>query len=150
MIPPAVECGFGELGKHGSIINKEYGSSFRLAAVLTDIPLIPTPAETYDVDDFCGRCQVCANACPPEAMMRTGSDFRICRIRSKKWHHFSTKVPPVLRLNRFQSPTFSRNGNRCSRIVSIRMPPVALAASDRKAATGGMNRYSMATQTGAA
>jgi len=44
MIPPALECGFGELGKHGSIINKEYGSSFRLAAVLTNIPLIPTPA----------------------------------------------------------------------------------------------------------
>ena len=43
MIPPAIECGFGELGRHGSIINKDYGSSFRLAAVLTDVPLIPTP-----------------------------------------------------------------------------------------------------------
>ena len=69
LIPPAIECGFGELGKHGSIINKDYGSSFRLAAVLTDIPLIPTPRASYDVDDFCSRCQVCANACPPEAIM---------------------------------------------------------------------------------
>lgn len=69
LIPPAIECGFGELGKHGSIINKDYGSSFRLAAVLTDIPLIPTPRDSYDVDDFCHRCQVCANACPPEAIM---------------------------------------------------------------------------------
>ena len=25
MIPPAIECGFGVLGKHGSLINKEYG-----------------------------------------------------------------------------------------------------------------------------
>ena len=69
LIPPAIECGFGELGKHGSIINKKHGSSFRLAAVLTDIPLIATEKETYHVDDFCSRCQVCANACPPEAIL---------------------------------------------------------------------------------
>jgi NAD-dependent dihydropyrimidine dehydrogenase PreA subunit len=68
LIPPAIECGFGELGKHGSIINRKYGSSFRLASVLTDVPLVPTGKETYDVDDFCSRCQVCANACPPEAI----------------------------------------------------------------------------------
>jgi len=69
MIPHAIEAGFGELGKHGSIINKDYGSSFRLAAVLTDVPLIPTPRDSYGVDDFCSRCQVCANACPPDAIL---------------------------------------------------------------------------------
>ena len=70
MIPPALECGFGVLGKHGSIISKEYGSSFRLACVLTNVPLLATPNKAdYDVDDFCKRCQVCANACPPEAIM---------------------------------------------------------------------------------
>jgi epoxyqueuosine reductase len=69
MIPHAIEAGLGKLGKHGSIINKEYGSSFRLAAVLTDLPLIPTPTATYDVDDFCSRCQVCSNACPPDAIL---------------------------------------------------------------------------------
>ncbi len=69
MIPPAIECGFGELGKHGSIINKDYGSSFRLAAVLTNIPLIATPKVHYDVDDFCARCQVCSKACPPDAIL---------------------------------------------------------------------------------
>jgi ferredoxin len=69
LIPPAIECGFGELGKHGSVINKDYGSSFRLAGVLTNIPLIPTPKVEYGVDDFCSRCQVCANACPPDAIL---------------------------------------------------------------------------------
>ena len=29
MIPAALACGFGELGKHGSIINRELGSSLR-------------------------------------------------------------------------------------------------------------------------
>ena len=69
LIPPAIECGFGELGKHGSIINREFGSSFRLASVLTDVPLSPTKKESYNVDDFCARCQVCANACPPDAIL---------------------------------------------------------------------------------
>lgn len=70
LIPPAVECGFGVLGKHGSLISKEYGSSFRLAGVLTNVPLAPTANEIdYNVDDFCSRCQVCANACPPEAIL---------------------------------------------------------------------------------
>lgn len=70
LIPAAIECGFGELGKHGSIINREFGSSFRLASVLTDVPLVPTAAESYGVDDYCSRCQACVNACPPEAISR--------------------------------------------------------------------------------
>lgn len=69
MIPPAVACGFGELGRHGSIINRDYGSSFRIAAVLTDTPLEPTKPMELDVDDFCTRCQVCSNACPPDAIL---------------------------------------------------------------------------------
>lgn len=68
MIPAAIECGFGELGRHGSVINRKYGSSFRLACVTTRAPLVATPAESYGVDDFCTRCQVCADACPPEAI----------------------------------------------------------------------------------
>lgn len=68
MIPPAVECGFGELGKHGSIINPQFGSGFRLGAVLTDAPFDPTPKREYGIDDFCSRCRVCENACPPVAI----------------------------------------------------------------------------------
>lgn len=68
MIPPALECGFGELGKHGSIINPEFGSAFRLGAVLTDAPLATTPARDFGIDDFCTRCRVCEKACPPEAI----------------------------------------------------------------------------------
>jgi len=69
LIPPAIECGFGELGRHGSIINRDYGSSFRLASVVTNVPLRPTSRVSYNVDDFCSRCQVCSNACPPEAIL---------------------------------------------------------------------------------
>jgi ferredoxin len=68
MIPHAIEAGFGELGKHGSIINPEFGSAFRLGAVLTDAPFAPTPKREFGVDDFCTRCRVCEDACPPFAI----------------------------------------------------------------------------------
>jgi epoxyqueuosine reductase QueG len=68
LIPPALECGFGELGKHGSIINPEFGSAFRLGAVLTDAPFAVTPRREFGIDDFCSRCRVCENACPPLAI----------------------------------------------------------------------------------
>jgi len=68
LIPAALACGFGELGKHGSLINRQYGSSFRLAAVLTDLPLVPDRPEHFGADDFCARCRVCTDACPPDAI----------------------------------------------------------------------------------
>ena len=69
MIPPAVACGFGELGKHGSIINPEFGASFRLSSVLTDAPFAPTPPAEHGIDDFCASCRICEDACPPEAIL---------------------------------------------------------------------------------
>ncbi|MEM9050159.1 MAG: 4Fe-4S dicluster domain-containing protein [Pseudomonadota bacterium] len=68
LIPAAIACGFGELGKHGSIINPEFGASFRLSAVLTDAPFASTPAREFGIDAFCASCRVCEDACPPEAI----------------------------------------------------------------------------------
>lgn len=68
LIPPALECGFGELGKHGSIINREFGSTLRLAAVVTNMPLNMGGADEFSVDDFCINCRACENACPPDAI----------------------------------------------------------------------------------
>lgn len=68
LIPPALDCGFGELGKHGSIINPELGASFRLSAVLTDAPFAATAPRDFGIDDFCRSCRICEDACPPEAL----------------------------------------------------------------------------------
>jgi Pyruvate/2-oxoacid:ferredoxin oxidoreductase delta subunit len=82
MIPPAIACGFGELGKHGSVINAEFGSSFRLSAVLTDAPFAPTLQRSFEVDSFCMNCRICENACPPEAIAPTKQMVR----GVKKWY----------------------------------------------------------------
>jgi len=95
LIPPALECGFGELGKHGSIINKTYGSSFRLAAVVTDVPLLATMSVGYNVDDFCSRCQVCANACPPDAILPNKVPVR----GEQKWYVDFDKCLPFFNEN---------------------------------------------------
>ncbi len=82
MIPPALSCGFGELGKHGSIINPEFGASFRLSAVLTDAPFAATTAKEHGVDDFCQNCRICEDACPPEALSAEKQTVRGVR----KWY----------------------------------------------------------------
>ena len=81
MVPAAIAAGLGELGKHGSIINQELGSSFRLAAVLTDAPLAPTEPASFGADDFCWGCRVCTDACPPDAI---APDKRLVR-GVEKW-----------------------------------------------------------------
>jgi ferredoxin len=82
MIPPALACGFGELGKHGSIICPEFGASFRLSAVLTDAPFAPTPAQSHGIDEFCQSCRICEDACPPEALSPEKQQVR----GTEKWY----------------------------------------------------------------
>ena len=68
MMPAAIDSGMGTLGKHGSLIHGEFGSSFRLSAVTTDIPLIADKVRDIGAEDFCTNCQICVKACPPSAI----------------------------------------------------------------------------------
>ena len=68
MIPAAIAAGLGELGKHGSMINREYGSNFRLSAVATDMPLAFDSPDDFGADGFCMSCQICSRVCPPDAI----------------------------------------------------------------------------------
>lgn len=68
LIPPAIASGLGELGKHGSLINRQFGAGLRLAGVTTDMPLVPTAPDRFGADEFCATCQVCTRSCPPGAI----------------------------------------------------------------------------------
>jgi epoxyqueuosine reductase QueG len=69
-IPLAINAGIGQLGKHGSMINETLGSNFRLAAVLTDLPLVCDEPVDIGVDDLCLQCQRCVIDCPPDAIFQ--------------------------------------------------------------------------------
>lgn len=68
LVPAAIAAGLGQLGKHGSLINRTLGANLRLACVLTDAPLIPSEFDDIGAEEFCAVCQGCVNACPPDAI----------------------------------------------------------------------------------
>ena len=90
LIPPALACGFGELGKHGSIIDRDMGASFRLSAVLTDAPFAPTPQADHGIDGFCQNCRICEDACPPNALF---PDKKTVRGQEKWYVDFDACLP---------------------------------------------------------
>lgn len=90
MLPAAIAAGLGELGKHGSLINREYGSSFRLSAVTTDMPLVADSYDEFGADDFCTRCQACVRACPPRAIH---NEKQLVRGTTKWYVDFDKCIP---------------------------------------------------------
>jgi epoxyqueuosine reductase QueG len=67
-IPIFYQVGFGELGRHGSLINEKYGASFRPGFVTTDLPLVEDEPREFGVQDFCMNCNVCQLNCPGDAI----------------------------------------------------------------------------------
>jgi len=89
-LPAAIAAGLGELGKHGSLINREYGSSLRLSAVTTDMPLLADSPDVFGADEFCMRCQACANVCPPGAI---SNEKQLVRGVEKWYVDFDKCIP---------------------------------------------------------
>lgn len=67
-LPIFYQVGFGELGRHGSLINEKYGASFRPGFVTTDLPLAEDKPREFGVQDFCMNCNVCMLNCPGDAI----------------------------------------------------------------------------------
>ncbi len=68
LVPLAVDAGLGELGRLGYLITKEYGPRIRLAAVTTDLPLVPDKPKDIGVLHFCAICKKCAVCCPSHSI----------------------------------------------------------------------------------
>ena len=62
----AQKSGLGWIGKNGNLINKQSGSFYFIATLVTDLEL------DYDdpfAKDYCGTCTRCIDACPTEAIL---------------------------------------------------------------------------------
>ncbi len=58
------KSGLGYYGKNASIINDEYGSFVFLGYILTDLDI----ERDYPVEEKCGDCRLCIEACPTGAL----------------------------------------------------------------------------------
>ncbi|MDW7740640.1 MAG: reductive dehalogenase [Bacillota bacterium] len=67
-IPIAVDAGLGEPGRHGLLLNPEYGSLVRICKVLTDLPLETDRPITFGAAEICRNCTICADNCPARAI----------------------------------------------------------------------------------
>lgn len=61
----ATRAGLGFVGKSGLFLSERYGSKVRLATVLTDMPLV---SEKPIIENGCGDCKACMQACPAGAI----------------------------------------------------------------------------------
>lgn len=62
----AVRAGIGWLGKHTNVINREIGSWFFIANIITNYEF----DYSEQIEDFCGSCTACLDACPTNAIVQ--------------------------------------------------------------------------------
>jgi epoxyqueuosine reductase QueG len=90
----ATRAGLGWIGRHCQLITRRFGSWIRLGTVFTDMAL---PRGSPLKRNFCGRCMLCVDACPANALKggvwypgmprEDILDVRACD-RWKKEHYF--------------------------------------------------------------
>jgi len=92
-IPVFYQVGFGELGRHGSLIHPELGANFRPGFVTTDLPLAYDAPHEFGVQDYCMTCNLCRNNCPGDAI----PDDYITTKGIKRWLTDIDKCYPISR-----------------------------------------------------
>ncbi|MEW6408612.1 MAG: reductive dehalogenase domain-containing protein, partial [Nitrospirota bacterium] len=78
----AVRSGIGWLGRNNLLVHPEYGSSIRLATVLTNMPLLTDSP----IEGDCGKCRRCIEVCPVSAIGESYKDYnREACFERLKW-----------------------------------------------------------------
>ena len=82
----AERAGIGFSGKNTMIITEEFGSYVYLGEMITNIPFIPDKP----VEDSCGDCRICLDACPTGALVQGG------QLNAKQCLAFQTQTKGFL------------------------------------------------------
>ncbi|MBE3563508.1 MAG: tRNA epoxyqueuosine(34) reductase QueG [Hydrogenibacillus schlegelii] len=93
----AARAGIGWIGKNGLLITPDYGSFVYLGELVLDLPLPPDAP----MEDRCGSCTKCLDACPTSAFIRPGA------LDSKKCLSYHTQTKGMVPL-----PYREKLGNR--------------------------------------
>lgn len=67
-IPIGLKAGFGELGRHGSIIHPRLGPLFRMGSIATSLALAVDQPVDAGIAAFCDTCRACQIYCPADAI----------------------------------------------------------------------------------
>lgn len=81
----AAKAGLGFIGKNSLLIQPEAGSFMFISAILINRELPADPA----LQESCGSCHRCIDACPTEALSPYGLDARRCLT----YHNIESKEP---------------------------------------------------------
>jgi epoxyqueuosine reductase QueG len=74
-----VLAGLGWIGRSNLLVNEKFGSQFRLASILTNMPLkIDEPSKNN-----CGSCKLCVKICPSGAIKDSPDDFDLVKCFEK-------------------------------------------------------------------
>ena len=116
----AVRAGLGWLGKHSNLITTDIGSWVFIGEILLDLEL---EYDTAIVEDHCGTCTACLDACPTNAIVepyvvdsRKCISYATIELRDEKlpadvsanmegWFYGCDICQDVCPWNRFEKPT---------------------------------------------
>ena len=88
----AREAGLGSIGRHGLLITPQFGPRVRLACLLTDAEIEPSPKRQKD---YCVNCDACIRVCPAKVLQ-------------------PPKEGEIYSMNKFACRTYRQTGLTCS------------------------------------
>jgi epoxyqueuosine reductase QueG len=74
-----VLAGLGWIGRNNLLVNKNFGSQFRMVSILSNMPLKTDKPTKKD----CQNCQLCVKICPLQAIKENPADFNQSRCFEK-------------------------------------------------------------------